>query len=243
MKSKLCHHCAVRGDSSIGQTASSPAHKAERSSPRRDSISGRPVQWWPGEGRLPHLVHQTCQQERLRLWSHARTAPPGVSRRQRRQPILLVQCADHGDSDGADVRLRCARYGREAKTLARRRNPERCLERCTVRPRDSGRRDRAAQRAHGDVQPGDRGADKRACQPCSALETTDARNELARVRGELDNIDSERKVLRAKLDEKEKLVDDLSARLSVLEKATRTAAPHRPGHKTVAPVPVNPRAD
>jgi len=53
----------------------------------------------------------------------------------------------------------------------------------------------------------------------SALETTDARNELARVRGELDNIDSERKVLRAKLDEKEKLVDDLSARLSVLEKS------------------------
>jgi Skp family chaperone for outer membrane proteins len=57
----------------------------------------------------------------------------------------------------------------------------------------------------------------------AALETTDARNELVRVRGELDNIDSERKVLRAKLDEKEKLVDDLSARLSVLEKAEQSS--------------------
>jgi hypothetical protein len=50
------------------------------------------------------------------------------------------------------------------------------------------------------------------------LETTDARNELTRVRGELDNIDSERKLLKAKLEEKEKLVDDLSIRLSALEK-------------------------
>ena len=42
-------------------------------------------------------------------------------------------------------------------------------------------------------------------------------------------------MLRAKLDEKEKLVDDLSARLSaVLEKlATSTVAPLRLGHKTV----------
>ena len=52
----------------------------------------------------------------------------------------------------------------------------------------------------------------------AALETTDARNELTRVRGELDSIDSERKLLKAKLDEKEKLVDDLSIRLSALEK-------------------------
>src|SRR5579863_1842266 len=59
----------------------------------------------------------------------------------------------------------------------------------------------------------------------AAVETTDARNELARVRGELDNIDSERKVLRAKLDEKEKLVDDLSARLSVLEKGDQYGGP------------------
>ena len=59
----------------------------------------------------------------------------------------------------------------------------------------------------------------------AALETTDARNELARVRGELDNIDSERKLLRAKLDEKEKLVDDLSGRLSVLEKGDQNGGP------------------
>jgi hypothetical protein len=52
----------------------------------------------------------------------------------------------------------------------------------------------------------------------AALETTDARNELSRVRGELDSVDSERKLLKAKLDEKEKLVDDLSVRLSALEK-------------------------
>jgi hypothetical protein len=52
----------------------------------------------------------------------------------------------------------------------------------------------------------------------ATLETTDARNELTRVRGELDNIDSKRKLLKAKLDEKEKLVDDLSIRLSALEK-------------------------
>ena len=52
----------------------------------------------------------------------------------------------------------------------------------------------------------------------AALETTDARNELTRVRAELDNVDSERKLLKAKLDEKEKLVDDMSVRLSALEK-------------------------
>ena len=52
----------------------------------------------------------------------------------------------------------------------------------------------------------------------AALETTDARNELTRVRAELDSVDSERKLLKAKLDEKEKLVDDMSLRLSALEK-------------------------
>ena len=52
----------------------------------------------------------------------------------------------------------------------------------------------------------------------AALETTDARNELTRVRAELDSVDSERKLLKAKLDEKEKLVDDMSVRLSALEK-------------------------
>ncbi len=56
----------------------------------------------------------------------------------------------------------------------------------------------------------------------TALETTDARNELTRVRGELDSVDSERKLLKAKLDEKEKLVDDLSVRLSALEKGDQT---------------------
>jgi len=53
----------------------------------------------------------------------------------------------------------------------------------------------------------------------AALEANEARNELARVRGELDNLDGERKVLKAKLEEKEKLIDNLSARLSALEKS------------------------
>lgn len=52
----------------------------------------------------------------------------------------------------------------------------------------------------------------------AALATTDANNELTRVRSELDNVDSDRKLMKAKLEAKEKLVDDLSARLSVLEK-------------------------
>jgi hypothetical protein len=52
----------------------------------------------------------------------------------------------------------------------------------------------------------------------AALATADANNELTRVRGELDSIDGERKLLKAKLEVKEKLVDDLSARLSALEK-------------------------
>jgi hypothetical protein len=52
----------------------------------------------------------------------------------------------------------------------------------------------------------------------SALATTDANNELTRVRSELDNVDSDRKLMKAKLEAKEKLVDDLSARLSALEK-------------------------
>jgi hypothetical protein len=52
----------------------------------------------------------------------------------------------------------------------------------------------------------------------AALATTDANNELTRVRSELDNVDSDRKLMKAKLEAKEKLVDDLSARLSALEK-------------------------
>jgi len=52
----------------------------------------------------------------------------------------------------------------------------------------------------------------------AALATTDANNELTRVRSELDNVDSDRKLMKAKLEAKEKLVDDLSARLNALEK-------------------------
>ena len=57
----------------------------------------------------------------------------------------------------------------------------------------------------------------------AALETTDARNELTRVRTELDSVDSERKLLKAKLDEKEKLIDDMSVRLSALEKGDQNS--------------------
>lgn len=58
----------------------------------------------------------------------------------------------------------------------------------------------------------------------AALEATDARNELARVRGELDNMDTERKILKAKLEEKDKLVDNLSSRLAALEKIGQNSA-------------------
>jgi hypothetical protein len=53
----------------------------------------------------------------------------------------------------------------------------------------------------------------------AALEATDARTELTRLRGELDTVDSERKILKAKLDDKERLIDELSARLDAIEKA------------------------
>ena len=68
----------------------------------------------------------------------------------------------------------------------------------------------------------------------TALEATDARNELTRLRGELDTVDSERKVLKAKLDDKERLIDELSARLDALEKAAQTGSslPPRTGNGT-----------
>jgi len=43
------------------------------------------------------------------------------------------------------------------------------------------------------------------------------------VRTELDSVDSERKLLKAKLDEKEKLIDDMSVRLSALEKGDQNS--------------------
>jgi hypothetical protein len=51
----------------------------------------------------------------------------------------------------------------------------------------------------------------------AAVEAEDARKELTRVRSELDKSDSERKAMKAKLEEKEKVVDDLSARVRNLE--------------------------
>ena len=51
----------------------------------------------------------------------------------------------------------------------------------------------------------------------ATVDADDARKELARVRGELDKVDSERKAIKAKLEEKEKVVDDLSARVRNLE--------------------------
>jgi hypothetical protein len=68
----------------------------------------------------------------------------------------------------------------------------------------------------------------------TALEASDARNELTRLRGELDTVDSDRKVLKAKLDDKERLIDELSARLDALEKAGQTggSTPTRNGNGT-----------
>jgi chromosome segregation ATPase len=49
------------------------------------------------------------------------------------------------------------------------------------------------------------------------VEAEDARKELARVRSEFHKVDSERKAIKAKLEEKEKVIDDLSARVKNLE--------------------------
>jgi uncharacterized coiled-coil DUF342 family protein len=69
----------------------------------------------------------------------------------------------------------------------------------------------------------------------TALEATDARNELTRLRGELDTVDSERKVLKAKLDDKERLIDELSARLDALEKAGQTGSSIQPRNGSGTP--------
>ena len=53
----------------------------------------------------------------------------------------------------------------------------------------------------------------------AAVEAEDARRELTRVRSELDKVDSERKAIKAKLEEKEKVVDDLSVRVGSLEQS------------------------
>ena len=62
----------------------------------------------------------------------------------------------------------------------------------------------------------------------AALEATDARNELIRLRGELDAVDSDRKVLKSKLEDKERMIDELSARLDALEKAGPNGASTQP---------------
>jgi len=73
------------------------------------------------------------------------------------------------------------------------------------------------------------------------LRTTDANNELTRVRSELDNVDSDRKLMKAKLEAKEKLVDDLSARLSALEKGEQIGDTVTARHRTEL-VTANPKA-
>jgi hypothetical protein len=59
----------------------------------------------------------------------------------------------------------------------------------------------------------------------AAVEADDARKELTRVRSELDKVDSERKAIKSKLDEKEKVVDDLSARVRSLETSAGNFSP------------------
>ena len=68
----------------------------------------------------------------------------------------------------------------------------------------------------------------------ATLEASDALDELTRIRGELDNLDGERKVLKAKLEEKEKLVDTLLPRLSALEKSGLNASFVPPGKENGA---------
>jgi hypothetical protein len=59
----------------------------------------------------------------------------------------------------------------------------------------------------------------------AAVEANDLREELLRLRGELDNVDGERKVLKAQLEDKEKVVDNMSVRLSALEKSGGAGVP------------------
>ena len=59
----------------------------------------------------------------------------------------------------------------------------------------------------------------------AAVDAEDARKELTRLRSELDKVDSERKAIKAKLDEKEKVVDDLSARVRNLETSGASGGP------------------
>jgi hypothetical protein len=59
----------------------------------------------------------------------------------------------------------------------------------------------------------------------AAVEAEDARKELTRARSELDKVDSERKAIKAQLEQKEKTVDDLSARVSILEAAGMSRGP------------------
>src|SRR6202044_1565648 len=145
------------------------------------------------------------------LWSDNRAAAASVSRRERREPLLLVQCSDHRSADGADVGLRCPRHGRETAIQKYNRHMEECNR--VIESQLSGR-----------------------ASP-TALEATDARNELTRLRGELDTVDSDRKVLKAKLDDKERLIDELSVRLDALEKAGQTGSSIQPRNGSGTPGP------
>jgi len=69
----------------------------------------------------------------------------------------------------------------------------------------------------------------------AALEATDARNELTRLRGELDAVDSDRKVLKSKLEDKERMIDELSARLDALEKAGTAGTSTQPRNGSGTP--------
>ena len=69
----------------------------------------------------------------------------------------------------------------------------------------------------------------------AALEATDARNELTRLRGELDTVDSDRKILKSKLEDKERMIDELSARLDALEKAGPTGTSTQPRNGSGTP--------
>ena len=65
----------------------------------------------------------------------------------------------------------------------------------------------------------------------TALDAADARKELERLQGELNNMDSDRKALQAKLEIKEKGFDELSSRLKALEKSGANSGFHPPARE------------
>ena len=113
--------CTVMVD---GQTGSSPAHKADEKQPAA-GLYQRQAAARPHEQKDDFFTASTklVNKNDFDYGAMLERRRQAFLDAERREPVLLVQCSDHGSADGADVGLRCARHGRETETLARRRDP------------------------------------------------------------------------------------------------------------------------